>query len=98
MRYSPIEVNLDDSQERKLKSAIEKQRGVTIRVYLTEPRDKTILFTKGQIAKIERAEVMGKEFIGIKLTAPQVKANTEHSGGFLAALAARVFYRHLLKD
>ena len=33
---------------------------------------------------------MGKPFIGIKLTAPQVRANTEHSGGFLAALASTI--------
>ena len=90
MIYSPIQVNVANSEEGRLKSAIKNHRGVTIRVYLTEPKKKTILFTKGQIAKIERAQLMGKQFIGIKLTAPQVRANTEHSGGFLAALASTI--------
>ena len=89
-RYSPIEVNVDDEQERRLKSAIERKRGVTVRVLLSEPKKKTFLFTKGQIVKMERARAMGKSFIGIKLSAPQVRANTEHSGGFLWALARAV--------
>ena len=90
MRYSPIEVNVDDEQEGRLRSAIERKRGVTVRVFLSEPKKKTFLFTKGQIVKMERARAMGKSFIGIKLSAPQVRANTEHSGGFLWALARAV--------
>ena len=89
-RYSPTEVNVDDQQEGRLKSAIERKRGVTIRMILSEPKKKTILFTKGQIAKIERAQLMGKTYLSIKLSAPQVRANTEHSGGFLWALARAV--------
>ena len=68
MRYSPIEVNVDDEQDGRLKSAIERKRGVTVRIILSEPKKKTFLFTKGQIAKIERAQIMGKSFLGIKLT------------------------------
>ena len=89
-RYSPIEVNVDDQQEGRLKSAIERKRGVTVRILLSEPKKKTFLFTKGQIVKMERAQAMGKSFLGIKLTAPQVRANIEHSGGFLWALARAV--------
>ena len=90
MRYSPIEVNVDDQQEGRLKSAIERKRGVTVRILLSEPKKKTFLFTKGQIAKMERAQMMGKSFLGIKLSAPQVRANIEHSGGFLWALARAI--------
>ena len=88
-RYSPVEVNVDDQQEGRLKKAIEKSRGVTVRLTLTEPKKHTFLFTKGQIAKLERAQASGSTYFSIKLTAPQVKANTEHTGGFLWALARR---------
>ena len=63
MRYSPTEGNVDDQQERRLKKAIEKKRGVTIRLTLTEPKKHTFLFTKGQIAKIERAQLLGNTYI-----------------------------------
>ena len=89
-RYSPIEVNVDDEQDGRLKSAIERKRGVTVRILLSEPKKKTFLFTKGQIVKMERARAMGKSSLGIRLSAPQVRANTEHSGGFLWALARAV--------
>ena len=88
MIYSPIQVNVDNSQEGKLKNAIKNHRGVTIKVIISGHKKKTILFTKGQIAKIERAQLMGKQFIEIFLTARQVRVNTEHSGGFLATLAS----------
>ena len=96
-RYSPVEVNVDDQQEGRLKKAIEKKRGVTVRLTLTEPKKHTFLFTKGQIAKLERAQVQGSTYFSIKLTAPQVRANTEHTGGFLWALA-RAFGPAILKS
>ena len=46
-----------------------------------------MLLTKGQIHKIERAQLLGKDRISIRLTVPQIKANTEHTGGFLWSLA-----------
>ena len=88
-RYSPTEVNVDDQQEGRLKKAIERKGGVTVRLTLTEPKKHTFLFTKGQITKIERAQLQGHTYLSIKLSAPQVRANTEHTGGFLWALARR---------
>ena len=96
-RYSPVEVNVDDQQEGRLKKAIQKHKGVTIRLTLTEPKKHTFLFTKGQIAKVERAQLLGHTYLSIKLTAPQVRANTEHTGGFLWALA-RAFGPAILKS
>ena len=64
-RYSPTEVNVDDQQEGRLKKAIERKKGVTIRLTLTEPKKHTFLFTKGQIAKIERAQLLGNTYLSI---------------------------------
>jgi len=88
-RYSPVEVNVDDQQEGRLKKAIERKGGVTVRLTLTKPRKHTFLFTQGQIAKLERAHASGSTYFSIKLTPPQVRANIEHTGGFLWALARR---------
>ena len=45
-RYSPVEVNVDDQQEGRLKKAIERKGGVTVRLTLTEPKKHTFLFTQ----------------------------------------------------
>ena len=88
MRYTPFWVNIEPSQEKKLKRAIEK-KGVSIAISFVEPRNETLLFTKDQIERIERASLMGKKS-SIKMSTPQVKANTEHHGRFLRSLAARL--------
>lgn len=87
MRYTPSEVNVDERQEKKLKDAISRNKPISIRLFLVEPKTKTMLLTKGQIHKIERAQLLGKDRISIRLTVPQIKANTEHTGGFLWSLA-----------
>ena len=82
MRYTPFQVYVEPSQEKRLKKTIEKSRGASIVISFDKPRNETLLFTKDQIEKTERAGVMGNK-ISIKMSAPQVKANTEHHGGFL---------------
>ena len=89
MRYTPFQVYVKPNQEKRLKKAIEKKGRASIAISFDEPRNKTLLFTKDQIKKIQRAGVMGKK-INIKMSAAQVKANTEHNGGFLWSLAARL--------
>ncbi len=88
MRYSPTEVHVDPRHEDRLKNAIVKNKSCSIRIFLTEPEKKTLLLTKGQIERIERAQLMGKDRVSIKLTVPQVKANTAYTGGFLWGLAS----------
>ena len=90
MRYNPVQVNVDEKQEDKLKRAIEKHRGVTLVVTLNGPKNKTVLLTKGQIQKMERDSLVGKTCSEIRMSSPQVKANTEHHGGFLWTLASRL--------
>ena len=89
MRYTPFQVYVEPNQEKRLKRAIEKKGGASIVISFDEPRNETLLFTKDQIEKIERAGVMGKK-INIKMSAAQVKANTEHNGGFLWSLVTRL--------
>ena len=79
MRYTPFQVYVEPSQEKKLKRAIEKKGGASITISYVEPRNETLLFTKDQIERIESAISMGKK-ISIRVSAPQVKANTEHHG------------------
>ena len=95
MRYQPVKVNIGESQEKRLSSAIKKETGVSIKVVLAEPAEtttttETLLLTDNQIQKIERAKLTGKSDINIKMSAIQVKANTRHEGGFLWALASRI--------
>ena len=89
MRYQPVNVNIDESQEKRLTRAIKKNTGVSLRI-IFEPSSKTILLTKNQIEKMERAKLMGQTDLVIKMTSVQVKANTEHEGGFLWSLASKV--------
>ena len=80
MRYSLTEVNIDDKHMERLKSAIENNKAAMIRIFLKEPRENTLLLTKGQILKIQQGQMLGKDGISIKLPMPQ--ANID-SGGFL---------------
>ena len=45
------------------------------------------MLTAGQIAKIDRATVLGKRFISIRMSRKQLQANIKHEGGFLGMLA-----------
>ena len=49
--------------------------------------DHTLLLTHAQIARIERAQIIGKPKLVIHLSSKQVKANVQHRGGFLGMLA-----------
>ena len=63
MRYTPFQVYVEPSQEKRLKRAIEKKGGASIVISFDEPRNETLLFTKDQIEKIERAGLMGKRLV-----------------------------------
>ena len=89
MRYNPYQVYVAPKQEKRLQKAIERKGGASITISFDEPQNETLLFTKDQIERIERAKLMGKK-ISIRMSGPQVKANTEHHGGFLWTLAARL--------
>ena len=94
MLYNPIKLDISRKQDDRLKLAISRGNAVSIKVMIRdEEGEHTVLLTRGQIAKIERARLIGKRHITIRLSRKQVQANIKYEGGFLgmlASLAARV--------
>ena len=100
MLYKPIKVNVPETIHERLKLAItqENKKTISVKVKLddgdeSDRRKDTLLLTRGQIEKLERARLIGKKNVTVRLSRKQVEANLKHEGGFLgmlAALAARV--------
>jgi hypothetical protein len=91
MLYNPIKLDISRKQDDKLKLAISRGNAVSIKVMIRDEGDggeHTVLLTRGQIAKIERARLIGKRHISIRLSRKQVQANIKYEGGFLGMLAA----------
>ena len=85
--YTPRKVNVALDQHEKLKNAINNHKAVSIKLVLNGGGDHSLLLTHEQIARIERARIIGKQKLSIHLSTKQVKANVQHSGGFLGMLA-----------
>ena len=95
MLYNPIKLDISRKQDDKLKLAISRGNAVSIKVMIQNEGggEHTVLLTRGQIAKIERARLIGKRHITIRLSRKQAQANIKYEGGFLgmlAGLAAKV--------
>ena len=91
--YKPIKVDVPEKIHDRLKSALKGTRSfVSIKVnLLTSEGNDLLLLTRGQIAKIERARLMGKrKAISIRMSRKQVQANAKHEGGFLGLLIAAI--------
>lgn len=93
MSYYPYKVNPSTKVKERVQSAINQKKTLLLHIKKNElVGDKTLLLTKGQISKIERAKDM-KKGVSIRLSKRQLKANVEFKGGFLsflAGLAAKV--------
>lgn len=93
MSYYPYEVNPSTKMKRKVQSAINQKKSLLLHLKKNElVGDKTLLLTKRQISKIERAKGKKKDVL-LRLSKRQLKANVKYKGGFLsllAGLAARV--------
>ena len=85
--YTPRKVNVSLDQHEKLKNAITNHKAASIKLVLNRGGDHTLLLTHAQVARIERAKIIGKQKLSIHLSKKQVKANVQHSGGFLGMLA-----------
>ena len=60
--YTPVEVTVADSQREKLKPQID-QKYLPVKIVVKDtvtPKD-TLLLTRGQIRKIEKAQELGKK-------------------------------------
>ena len=69
-------------KKKKLKDAISRNKPICIRLFLVEPKTKTMLLTKGQIHKIERAQLLGKDRISIKVGANIVDRDCKNRSPF----------------
>ena len=91
MTYSPLDVSVDEKQNHKLLKAIEEKKSLSIKVFVGKNLEpKTVLFTPSQILKIERAKLIGKNNVTVRMSRKQVQANTSHNGGFLWGLVSRL--------
>ena len=87
--YTPIRVNVPSNQHEKLKEAITRKKPVSLRLHkedLKADGNQTLLLTRSQLARLERAKLIGKG-ITIRMSRKQVTTNVEHEGGFLGMLA-----------
>ena len=83
--YTPVEVTVADNQREKLRAQIDrKYLLVKIVVKGTAPPTHTLLLTRGQIAKIEKARELGRRrYKTIRMSRKQIEKNRNHQGGFL---------------
>lgn len=90
MMYTAIKVNVFADQHDKLKNAVAQKKAVTFKLNIRDndgQHEHTLLLTRGQIAKIQRSKLIGKNEITIHFSKRQVHANFQHEGGFLGMLA-----------
>ena len=83
--YTPVEVTVADNQREKLRAQIDrKYLPVKIVVKDTALPTHTLLLTRGQIAKIEKARESGqRRYKTIRMSRKQIEKNRNHQGGFL---------------
>ena len=83
--YKPVEVTVADSQRAKLKAQInQKYLPVKIVVKGSVSPTHTLLLTRGQIAKIEKAREIGnRKYKTIRLSRKQIVKNRNYQGGGL---------------
>ena len=83
--YSPVEVTVAGNQREKLRAQIDqKYLPVKIVVKGTTLPIHTLLLTRGQIAKIEKARESGRRrYKTICMSRNQIEKNRNHQGGFL---------------
>ena len=87
--YTPVKVNVFADQRDKLKNAITHHKAASIKLNIQDvggPHN-TLLLTRGQITRIERAKLIGKRQVTVHFSKRQVQANVQYQGGFLGMLA-----------
>ena len=89
MLYNPVKVDVPSRFHDKIKKALEDEskKSVSVKINLSGGED-TLLLTRGQITKMERARLIGKDKMTIRMSRSQVRSNLTHEGGFLGMLIA----------
>ena len=87
--YKPVKVDVPNEFHEKIKKALGDEQKKTVSVTVSDLNgDDTLLLTSRQISKLERARLIGKKKITIRMSRYQIKANLNHEGGFSSALVA----------
>ena len=89
--YSPVKVDIPMRNHEQIRKRLgeNKNSSLSVKINLMQPEgDETLLLTRGQIAKMERARLMGKRGMTIRMTPRQTRFNVRHEGGFLGMLIA----------
>ena len=85
--YDTVKLDISPDQHEKLKHAAENGKSVSMRVNISKKAGRhTFLLTHSQRNRLERAKLMKKANVIIKLSRKQIKANAEHRGGFIGTL------------
>ena len=85
--YDAVKLNISPDQHEKLKDAAENGKSVSMRVNIGKKAGRhTFLLTHSQRNRLDRAKLMKKANVVIKLSRKQIKANAEHRGGFIGTL------------
>jgi len=87
--YKAVKVDVPSSFHEKIKKSLgdENKKTVSVTISNLEGND-TVLLTSSQISKLERARLIGKKKMTIRMSRYQVNANLKHEGGFLGMLLA----------
>ena len=85
--YDAVKLDISPDQHEKLKDAAENGKSVSMRVNIGKKAGRhTFLLTHSQRNRLDRAKLMKKANVVIKLSRKQIKANAEHRGGFIGTL------------
>ena len=91
MLYNPVKVNVPSRYHELIKKALERKGKVSIKINLTAPeKNDTLLLTRGQISKMERAALLGKKTMTIRMSRNQVQKNVKYEGGFIGMIMAAI--------
>ena len=91
MLYNSVKVNVPSRYHELIKKALEKKGKVSVKINLaSEKKDDTLLLTRGQISKMERATLIGKKTMTIRMSRNQVQKNVKYEGGFLGVIIAAI--------
>ena len=85
--YDAVKLNISPDQHEKLKDAAENGKSVSMRVNIGKKAGRhTFLLTHSQRNRLDRAKLMKKANVTIKLSRKEIQANAEHRGGFIGTL------------
>ena len=84
--YVPIKLYISHDQHERLKKAVQHGKAISVKVTINKKGRHTLLLTDLQRKRLERAKLMNKSSITIKLSKNQVEANVKHKGGFIGTL------------